>query len=365
MKIVHFADLHLDAQFAWAGAALGGRWRQAIRDALVRIVDLAIQERADAIFCAGDLYEQERFSADTAEFIRGAFERAAPIPVYIAPGNHDWYGPSSLYRQVDWSSNVTLFTADRLEPVTLLDGLTLWGAAHRAPANTDGFLDGFHVDRGGVHVALFHGSEQRLLAFQESGKAPHAPFRREQIAAAGLAHAFLGHFHAPADESTYTYPGNPEPLTFGEEGVRGPVVASIGPEGGIQRERYRIAANAVADVDVDVTGCASKQDVRQRVRDALAATNGIVRVTLSGEIDPSVELGADDVGDVAPHLAALVPRIGRMYPAYDVDLLAAEPTVRGQFVRDVRESDLDAAERRRVLTVGLRALAGRTDLEVA
>jgi DNA repair exonuclease SbcCD nuclease subunit len=252
-----------------------------------------------------------------------------------------------------------------LEPVTLRDGLTLWGAAHRAPANTDGFLEDFRVDRGGVHIALFHGSEQRLLAFQESGKAPHAPFRKEQIAAAGLAHAFLGHFHTPVDDDSYTYPGNPEPLTFGEEGVRGPVVATISTDGSVQRDRRRIATGAMTDVVVDVTGCTSKQDVRQRVREGLAGAGGIVRVTLSGEIDPDVELGADDVRDVAPHLDALVPRIGTLQPAYDLDFLAGEPTVRGQFVKDVRASDLDADEKRRVLTVGLRALAGRFDLEVS
>ena len=39
---------------------------------------------------------------------------------------------------------------------------------------------------------------------------------------------------------------------------------------------------------------------------------------------------------------------------------AAEPTVRGQFVRDVRaDTALDDEPRRRVLTTGLQALDGR------
>jgi len=63
------------------------------------------------------------------------------LPVYLAPGNHDWYGPESLYRLANWSPNVHLFTQDHLVPVNLADGLILWGAAHRAPANTDGFFE--------------------------------------------------------------------------------------------------------------------------------------------------------------------------------------------------------------------------------
>ena len=56
-------------------------------------------------------------------------------------------------------------------------------------------------------------------------------------------------------------------------------------------------------------------------------------------------------------------RLGDLHPAYDLPVIAAEPTVRGQFVRDVLEAELDEAERRRVLVVGLRALEGRSDLD--
>ena len=103
MKIIHFSDLHLDSPFAWIGATGGAarKRRQALRDTLVRIVDLTREVNADALFCGGDLYEQEHFRPDTAEFLKDTFAGLAPLPVYIAPGNHDWYGPKSLYAQVD------------------------------------------------------------------------------------------------------------------------------------------------------------------------------------------------------------------------------------------------------------------------
>ncbi len=84
-----------------------------------------------------------------------------------------------------------MFHSDRLERVALDDGITLWGAAHRAPANTDDFLRDFHVASDGIHIALFHGSESGWLSAQESGKAPHAQFRSEEIEESGLHHAFL------------------------------------------------------------------------------------------------------------------------------------------------------------------------------
>ncbi|MYE82733.1 MAG: hypothetical protein F4X36_13045, partial [Gammaproteobacteria bacterium] len=52
-RIVHFADLHLDASFAWTGAASAAarQRRQSLRDVLVRIVALTREVEADALFC--------------------------------------------------------------------------------------------------------------------------------------------------------------------------------------------------------------------------------------------------------------------------------------------------------------------------
>jgi DNA repair protein SbcD/Mre11 len=366
MRLLFFADLHLDAPFAWAGADVARARRRALRECLVRVCELAASQGCDALCCAGDLFEQERFTPDTAAFLRSTFAAVHPLPVYLAPGNHDWLGPASLYRQVAWTDNVHLFERPRLEPATLADGCTLWGAAHCAPANTPGFLDGFTVDRGGVHIGLFHGSEQGELSFQESGKVPHAPFRAAQIEPAGLHHVLAGHFHTPRDASRHTYPGNPEPLTFGETGERGAVLVTVGPTGAVARERHVVAVSRVADVTVELDGVESATAVRERVAAALRPYSGTVRVTLRGEVGPEVEVDPAELGDVAPHLEALVVRLGRVDVGYDLESLAGERTVRGQFVRDVRDADdLTDEQRRRVLLTGLRAFDGRRrDLEV-
>jgi DNA repair exonuclease SbcCD nuclease subunit len=317
----------------------------------------------DALCCAGDLYEQERFTPDTAVFLREAFAQVHPLPVYLAPGNHDWLGPASLYRRVDWTDNVRVFSGDRLAPVTLSDGFTLWGAAHRAPANTPGFLDDFQVDRGGVNLTLFHGSEQGELRLQGEGKKPHAPFRASQIRAAGLDHALVGHFHTPRDAPEHTYPGNPEPLSFGETGARGAVLLTVGADGTVSRERHHVATSQVADIAVDLTGTSHAGEVRERVSRQLAGLTGTVRVTLEGEVGPEVDLTTDDLGEPPPGLV-MVARLGRITVAYDFEELAQERTVRGQFVRDVREAPhLSEEQRRKVLVTGLRALDGRADLE--
>lgn len=366
MRLLLFADVHLDTQFAWAGPELARVRRRALREALQRICALADEQKVEALLCGGDLYEQERFSPDTQRFLQDLFAEVHPLPVFLAPGNHDWYGAESLYRQATWSDNVHLFTEPRLTPVALTDGCTLWGAAHCAPANTDGFLDGFRVDRGGVNLALFHGSETAELVWQEGGKAPHAPFSGSQIPASGLDHAFCGHFHTPKDARWHTYPGNPDPLTFGETGERGAVIADVADDGSVTRSRHGVAVSEVHDCTVNLTGVTHSGEVRERVAAELKALEGgVVRVTLEGEVEPEVDVQLSDLRSGWDHVEAVVVRQGNLAVAHDVESLRAEKSVRGEFVRLVcDDSDLDDDTRRRVLTTGLRALAGQCELEV-
>ncbi len=339
------------------------RRRQALCDTLQKIVTLAEQGKADAILCGGDLYEHDRVSPDTASFLKSAFARLNPIPVYIAPGNHDWYGPQSLYAHVDWSPNVHVFRSDRLEPVEIDDGVTLWGAAHLAPANTDNFLQGFQVDRGGVNIALFHGSERTWFTAEASGKAPHAQFEAEEIKDAGLHHAFLGHYHTPRDAPTYTYPGNPDPLSFGETGERGPVVATLKPDGTIDRDRVNVAVTEAHDLSIDVTGCSSLQAVRDRLSKGLRGLRGVARVRLKGELGAEISVQPAALS-VESSLDSVVIEPVELHIAYDLDELAEEQTVRGEFVRMVRAERLPQEETQRILLTGLRALDARDDLVI-
>ncbi|HLH75363.1 MAG TPA: hypothetical protein VKV28_01030, partial [Candidatus Binataceae bacterium] len=195
-------------------------------------------------------------------------------------------------------------------------------------------------------------------------KVPHAPFAAAQLEVAGIHHAFLGHYHSPQDAERFTYPGNPEPLSFGEEGPRGAVIATVASDGSVARERRVLALTQLHDLTLDLTGCASQQEVRERLAGATEGLAGVVRVTLTGDLAPQVSLRPQELTDIAPGLDELIVREGRLGVAYDIGQIKDERTVRGQFVRDVLDApDLDEALRQRILITGLRALDGRDDLE--
>ena len=363
MRLLLFADLHLDAPFAWARPETARLRRRNRREALTRILALADEENVDALLSAGDPFEHDRFTPDTVNFMRESFART-DRPIYLAPGNHDWYSARSPYALVEWSPNVHVFTEATLTPISLADGLTLWGAAHRAPANTDGFFADFRPDRDGIHLALAHASERSALPFQESGKELHAPFDAAELEAAGIAHAFLGHYHVARDRDRYTYPGNPDPLSFGETDGRGVVLTTVAADGTVTRVRHSVAVSQVHDLLVTLDGCHHVDDVAQRVAMAIAGLSGSVRLTLTGEVPAELAVDARALSALGEHLDGLVIRTSDLQPAYDIESIASELTVRGQFVRDAQEI-VDDDRRRRVLITGLRALEGRSDLEVA
>lgn len=365
MRILLFADLHLDRPFRWVRPAVGNRWRRSLVETLHGITKLADDLEVDALCSGGDLYEHDLVAPGTPRELQEAFARIDHIPVLLAPGNHDWYGSQSIYARTTWSPNVHVFDQDSLGRFSLADGFNVWGGAHLKPAGTAGFLDRMApLSDSDVNVAFFHGSLRSWFDQEEHGKEPHAAFELDQVEQVGFAHAMLGHFHTPNHTRLHTYPGNPEPLGFGETGARGAVLLEFDDDGGVTHTVHELGRTRVADIRVDVDGCVTHSELRLRVEAALNGLGGIVRVRLTGEVDEAVSVGGDVLRDLGDDLDALVIRTDEVTWSYPIESIAVESTVRGEFVREVLAGDLEEETRRRVLITGLRALDSRPDLEV-
>ncbi len=368
-RLVALSDLHLDTPFTWAPEEIGRLRRSDLRQALTTTIALAQRVGADALVLPGDLYEHERANPDTARFLERVLNDAE-LPVLVAPGNHDPLTPSSVWATTGWAPHVHVFDGRQLEPFALADGLTIWGAAHHRQTGTPGFLETASISGPGVHVALFHGSENS--GFQAEGrdeagrsKQPHAPFDAAMIPEVGLHHAIVGHFHRRREAPHHTYPGNPAPLSFGEPGDGGAVVIDVGSDGHVRRRWYSVSDRPMDDVEIDVTGCGDATAVADAVRLATSTARGLVRVTLTGELSPGVSLVDDELLAVVEHADHAVLRRRKLWLGYDLELIAAENSVRGAFVRGVRgDESLDEELRADVIATGLRALDGRSDLDV-
>jgi len=370
-RILHFSDLHLDRSFAGLGMAVSeaAKRRQELRDALRRIVDLALELDVAALTVGGDLYEHERVTLDTGHFIADQFRRLAPRPVLIAPGNHDPYVPDGLYRRMQWPANVHIFSSPRWEEKRLDTDLVVFGAGHTSPDLRDNLLAELRANASdGVAIALVHASD---ISAVPQNKAAHCPFRAEDVERSGVAFALLGHYHdmrlRPQGRPLYGYPGSPEPLDFGEAGDHFVLLLECGP-GSVTAEPQKFNQVIYETAEIDITGMEHSDVVRQAIC-ALAGNPGpspaIMRVTLVGQADPHLDLDTESLlGSCAQHFRYLDPIIDRTEPPFDLEQIRQERTTRGAFVRMMEEKIQGAQGREReilekALQYGLQAFAGQ------
>ena len=93
-KIIHAADIHLDSplqKLSQYEGAPAEQIRRASRNALTKLVDLAIEESVDLLVIAGDLYDGDWPDQNTGLFFVRQAARLidAGIPLVVIRGNHD------------------------------------------------------------------------------------------------------------------------------------------------------------------------------------------------------------------------------------------------------------------------------------
>ena len=175
LKIIHGADFHLDSPFSGLTPERAAQRRGEQRELLDRLAGLAREKNADLVLLSGDLLDSEHVYRETGDALCAALA-TIPCPVFIAPGNHDFYGPRSIWTALDWPDNVHIFDAPEWVE---LPGCSLWGRAFTAPHQETCPLEGLTVpDDGKVHIACLHGDV--------GGTGGYGPISAADIAASGL-----------------------------------------------------------------------------------------------------------------------------------------------------------------------------------
>lgn len=361
MQILHTADVHLDRAFSGAGmtSSMATARREELRDALRRFVDLALELRVDAVTVGGDLYEHERSTLDTGNFLRQQFARLGAAPVLIATGNHDPYVPDSLWRRVDWPANVRIFGEPRFHlgyrfQVQGSSDVCVWGAGHDGPDLRQNLLDGFGVPAEGAHLLLFHGSD---LTCVPPGKPAHCGFRPEDIVRTGAAFALLGHYHGAKVSERMAYPGSPEALDFAEAGEHYALRLEVAGEGGSFRVTPELIPFGKVRYETERLDV-SRATTSDELRSAIAARGdpaAIVRIVLEGQLQPEVDLDVRALYHACAERFRFLDLVDRTEAAYDLDELALESTTKGAFVRGMQSRIAAASgEERETMELALR-----------
>ena len=374
MKVLHASDFHLDSPLTGLPSEKSALRRRELREIPARLARLARDEGVDLVLLPGDLFDGERVYPETVRALAGALADMA-VPVFIAPGNHDFFHDRSPYSLSSWPDNVHIFTDPALQAVEL-PGLNcvVHGCAFTAPHREDDPLAGFAApDDGRLHLLCVHG---------EVGPAgSYAPIDPGSLEQSGAAYAARGHVPSAgsgkAGRTLWAYPGCPEGRGFDELGPKGALIVSFG-----ESAQLGIASPdgpPMTPIHMGVQPVAARfvPVCKRQYRIETVDINEFAAALPAGESPDLVRLFLPGESRDAPDLAALTARAApRFFHAElrDQTTLPAglwaresEDSLTGLFLRELRArlESADESEKDTLLLAarfGLAALEGGEDV---
>src|SRR5439155_2396381 len=109
---LHTADLQIGMTAPGVGS-LANRIQDARVESLKTILQIANEKKVHFVVIAGDLFESNQISKKYLQQVARLLESARPLRIFILPGNHDYYGPNSVYAQSEFRAlggHVTVFS---------------------------------------------------------------------------------------------------------------------------------------------------------------------------------------------------------------------------------------------------------------
>ena len=321
MKILHSADWHLDSPLLSSREDL----RKYLLSVPQKLAELVQVYNCDLVLLSGDLFDAQP-TRETLKIVKNALGQMG-VPVFIAPGNHDFCAATSPWMTEIFPRNVHIFTKPVMEAVTVdqLD-LTVYGAGYTA-MDCPGLLQDFQVKgESRYQVGVLHGDPMLL-------NSPYCPITAEQVRQSGLDYLALGHIHRRgsfrAGKTTCAWPGCPMGRGYDEQGQKGVYLITV--EDRVRVEFISLDMPQFHDLTVEVTG--DPVAALEAVLPA-AGSRDYFRVTLTG-------VG----GDVdMPALRAAFSRFPNLKlrdqtaPALDVWARAGEDTLEGVYFRLLRDT---------------------------
>lgn len=364
LKLLHAADLHLCSPFAAFSPRVAAQRRERQFSALSALFERAVAQGVQMILLAGDVFDTPTPPPDgIARFF--AVVKAQPVPVLVAPGNHDYVRVGGIWQRGDLPANLHIFTSAQLAcfdfPTlrTAIYGYAFTAECMQAPNLGDGTA--LRADR--TSVLLAHGDLTTPLS-------PYAPIGAGQLERSGFAYAALGHIHRPAPPRRYgrtlaAYSGFFAGRGFDETGVGKALLVEIEGEH-IETQPILCDSDRFERSELDCTGAADGGEICCRLQaflqEAAFPPQTAVCVVLTGQVGLDCRVNTNVLRALGEGLALFEVR-DRTVPLPDGGYLEQDPTLRGAFYRALLPHLTDGDEEVRAaaaeaLRMGLSALSG-------
>lgn len=219
IKLLHSADWHLDSPLRNRDPRL----KEALLSVPDRVCGICRREGCQLLLLSGDIFD----GPATVESI-GVLRRAlaeVEIPVFIAPGNHDYIAPGSPWLTEVWPENVHIFTKQHITSAFLPElNCRVYGAGFHS-MDCPPLLENFSREPGEEYaIGILHGDPTQSAS-------PCCPVTAAQVRGSGLSYLGLGHIHKYgqflAGDTLCAWPGCPMGRGFDEAGEKGVLLVTL------------------------------------------------------------------------------------------------------------------------------------------
>ncbi len=359
MKIIHCADLHLDLKML---SGLDTEKRKVKRLQLLQnffnLLDFAEKNNVEAILLCGDIFDTQEPTKKTLNLIKNAILNHKNIKFFYIWGNHD--KNVVPFSSDEMPNNFYLFKED-FSSIDLEEKVTIGGASLDRFVK-DNFYSTVNFDKNRVNILMLH---QPINASDQYFNGVYA----YNLAGKNIDYLALGHIHQTLsgkidERGVWQYSGCLEGKSFND-------AVPIGSKKGFfllnvengklgfqfvpfSHYDYRIIEIAVAVSD-------DYFKILEKIENILKylGETDIVRVILKGKHKEENVLQLDLIYEKFKNNFFYLEIIDETETEFDFEKYSLETfSLKGEFLRTVRDSNLPESEKDKISLMGIEALKG-------
>lgn len=352
MKLIHCADLHLDAKMSANLDKEKAKERKAeILHTFERMVTYAEEQNVRGILIAGDMFDTGRITATTRHAVLHQMKTHPQILFYYLNGNHD--SDNFLSDLEEFPENLKLFGTTWTSHV--LENAVITGV-DLTVENAELSYASLELQPDKFNIVMLHGQEGELVQLRS-------------LQNKGIDYLALGHIHGYKEgaldpRGTYCYPGCLEGRGFDECGEHGFVLLDIEEKTGTYTHTFvPFAKRRLYEVVADVTDCQTTSEMISKVdaalRKAACEETALVKIVLQGKVDVTCEKDVDYILTRLRSCYYFLKISDETTLKMEAKDYMLDASLKGEYVRMVMGDDaLSEEEKKLIIRYGLQVIAG-------
>lgn len=355
MRIIHCGDIHLDSVLTTnLSREQANERRNELLLTFTKMAAYAYANDVQVIMIAGDLFDRGQVSANARDIIIDCINSYPNIDFLYLRGNHD---EDTFLKSLDAiPENLKLFDDD-WKTYRYKDAVIT--GAEISEENKLHLYDTLVLDSNDLNIVLLHGAMTTGQDIPDNISINSTSLKNKNIDYLALGHYHSFQEHELDARGKYVYCGCLEGRGYDESGVKGFVLIDT-YDHKINYKFVPFAKRTLHSLSIDASNMLSTSDVSAAIDLAVSEIkrDDMVEITLVGEVDIEADW----------NVSYLEQKYQELYYAFrlkDKTKLNINPddyrydiSLKGEFIRLVLGYDCSEEDKKIIIQMGLKALAG-------